>query len=368
VANTTWNLWHYRLDLMKSLQKEGFQITVIAPVDTYVDQLKSDINCEFIPLRFLSRKSINPILNLITLIELFFILLKSKPDGIFFFTIKPNIFGNIAASLLKIKTISVFEGFGYAATANTYLQKFIRHLYSFAFKFTQKIVFLNNENLIEFTQKYNIIPFQKACIIHGAGIDSQYFSPQKEETPVKETFNFLFLGRFLVNKGLIEFIEAAEILSKKGVNAKFTLIGDTDKGNPLQIKPEYLKTLTTNPAVNYYGFTDDVRTYIAAANVLVLPSYYGEGVPRSLLEGMAMGKPIITTNHIGCRDTVEHEKNGFLVPEKDIPALADAMEHFLSLSMSTQQAMGEYSRKKFLNEFSNENILPKYLLLAQDFF
>jgi glycosyltransferase involved in cell wall biosynthesis len=369
VANTTWNLWNYRLDLMKSLQKEGYQITVIAPKDDYVELITTELNCEYVPLKHLSRKSINPILNLITLVELFFVLLKTKPDGIFFFTVKPNIFGNIAAAILKINTISGYEGLGYAATANSFLKKTILFLYKIAFSFTQKVVFQNIENLNEFVNYHKILTPEKAIVIQGFGIDSDFFSPKNEIIPTKkEVPTFLFLGRFLINKGLIEFVAAAESLTQKGIQAQFALLGDTDLGNPLHINPNELKKLTTNKAIIYHGFTDDVRKYISISDVIVLPSYYGEGIPRTLLEGLAMGKPVITTDTSGCRDTVEHEKNGFLIPEKDIPALAEAMEHFLTLSEVTQQAMGEYSRKKFLNEFSNENILPQYLRLAKDFF
>ncbi len=205
----------------------------------------------------------------------------------------------------------------------------------------------------------------KVQLIHGPGIDLQHFSPQAKNNASTE-FVFLFVARLLREKGIHEFVEAARCLKGKGIKATFQVLGSTDPGNPTTISETTLNAWIQEGIIDHLGFLEDVRPVIANADVLVLPSYYREGVPRSVLEAMGMEKPIITTDHVGCRDTVEEEKNGFLVPPRDPLSLAAAMEKMLLLPPEQRLEMGQYSRKKAAEEFDDQWVIPQYLALIKE--
>ena len=198
-------------------------------------------------------------------------------------------------------------------------------------------------------------------VIKGTGVDTALFCPEGKESPGPV---FLYIGRLLSDKGIREFVRAADIIKGKNPQTRFQILGSTDAGNPASIEAAELLHWIENHSIEYLGATHDVRPFIAEAGVVVLPSYR-EGMPRVLLEGMAMGKPIITTNSAGCRETVDEGQNGFIVPSENAGALADAMQRFLNLTPAQQLEMGQKSRQKAVSEFSSNVILPQYLNLIQ---
>lgn len=361
IANTAWNVWNFRRSLIESLVNEDVEVVCLAPEDGYEQKLNDIPGLRYVALRHLSRKSLSLWGNLQTFLEISRILRSEKPDLAVFYTVKPNIFGALAARLCRTPAIAAVEGLGYAATAPRLLRKIIFGLYGFAFRYVRKVIFLNHDDRAEFLYHRVVTP-DKTLVIKGTGVDTSYFYP--EENTVTEPV-FLFIGRLLSDKGIREFIRAASLVKEAAAQARFQLLGSPDAGNPASILPAELIHWIDNHSIEYMGQTDDVRPFIARAGVIVLPSYR-EGMPRVLLEGMAMGKPIITTDSVGCRETVDEGRNGFIVPSENAEALAEAMLRFLQLPVDRQSAMGRYSRVKATTEFSNSVILPQYLQLIRE--
>lgn len=361
IANTAWNLWNFRRALIESLVNEGFEVICMAPADGFEAKLENLDSVRFLALHCLSRKSISPFGNLRTLAELTRLLRRELPDLAVFYTVKPNIFGSWAAWITGTPAIATVEGLGYAATAPSFFRQLIFRLYRIAFRCVEKVVFLNQDDRAEFIYHYVVRP-GKTLVIKGTGVDTIHFYPEYGDTtePV-----FLFIGRLLSDKGIREFVQAADRVRESTPHARFQILGSPDAGNPASIEASELSRWIEDRSVEYLGQTDDVRPFIARAAVVVLPSYR-EGMPRVLLEGMAMGKPVITTDSVGCRETVEEGQNGFIVPSENAQALADAMLRFLQLPPARRSAMGRYSRQKAVAEFSNSVVLPQYLRLIRE--
>lgn len=365
VANAAWNLWNFRRSLIELLANEGFEIICLAPKDGFEKNLDSMGAVKFLSLKHLSRKSLSPLNNLRTLAEIARHLRREKPDLAVFYTIKPNVFGALAARLAGVPTsIATVEGLGYAATSSFLLRHFIYGLYRFALHFVKKVVFLNQDDRAEFI-RHRVVGSHKTLVVKGTGVDTQYFSPSMAFAPTSPIF--LFVGRLLSDKGIREFVQAAAQVKTRAPQARFQILGSLDAGNPASIEPAELRQWIEGQHIEYLGQTDDVRPFVACASIIVLPSYR-EGMPRVLLEGMAMGKPIITTDSVGCRETVDEGKNGFIVPAENASALADAMLRFLALPPAQQLAMGHHSREKAASEFGNDIVLPQYLQLVQYLF
>ncbi len=358
VANTAWNLWNFRRSLIELLVQEGFTVVCAAPEDGYQEKLRSLKGVEFVPLHHLTRKSLSVWNNLRCFIELTRLMRLERPNLAVCYTIKPNIFGSFAACLFSIPVVSCVEGQGYTATASSIFRFFIFWLYRLVFRFVKRVVFLNYDDQRAFL-KYKAVSPEKAIVIMGAGIDTDYFQPVT--AGMSASFTFLFIGRLLSDKGIREFVQAATMIKQKSPHTRFQILGNTDDGNPSSISNAELQQWIESQHVEYLGYTDDVRPFIAEASSIVLPSYYPEGMPRVLLEGMAMGKPIITTDSVGCRDTVEDGINGFIVPSENAAALSEAMFQFIRLSRAEQKAMSQYSRYKAVKKFSNDRVLPQYL-------
>ncbi|MBK9337751.1 MAG: glycosyltransferase family 4 protein [Lewinellaceae bacterium] len=363
VANTSWNVWNYRRALIQALQLSGYEIVVAAPADRFSPRL----NTRFLPLRHLSRRSFSIFQNLRTLVELLHLFRLERPDIVLLFTIKPNTLGNLAARLTGTPTISVVEGLGHSGTSAARWRRLAAPLYRFALRHAYRVIFLNRDDMREFLEQKIITPAQ-AQIIPGPGIDPDHFQPQPFPRSQKSTVTFLFCGRLLSEKGIREFVEAARQVRQTGAAARFCVVGSPDPGNPASIEIEVLRTWQQEGAVEFFGAADDVRPHLAEADVLVLPSYYREGVPRSVLEAMAMQKIIATTDTPGCRDTVEEGKNGFLFPPRRADMLAQIMLRILALPAATRSRMGLFSRQKVLREFADAVVLPQYLALLHDFF
>ncbi|MCB9356201.1 MAG: glycosyltransferase family 4 protein [Lewinellaceae bacterium] len=361
VANTAWNLWNFRRALIERLVAGGFEVICMAPADGYEVHLSTIAGLRFVPLKKLSRKGLSIVGNLSALIELAKLLRKEKPSLAVFYTVKPNIFGCLAAARAGVPAVATIEGLGYlaSAAAPSSLRRLVFRMYGLALRLARKVVFLNRDDRAEFL-RHRVVASEKTLIIRGTGVDTDHFAPVEDGQPPGPVF--LFIGRLLSDKGIREFVEAARIVRAAAPEARFRLLGSTDAGNPASIDGDELRRWIDAQSIEYLGQSDDVRTHIAAAGIVVLPSYR-EGMPRVLLEGMAMGKPVITTDSVGCRDTVEEGRNGLIVPPEDAEALAAAMLRFIRMPAVEREQMGRHSRAKALAEFSNDVILPQYLSL-----
>jgi len=357
IANTAWNIWNFRRSLIDVLVREGFSVVCAAPPDPYQEKLQANKGVSFIPLQHLTRKGLSVWNNFRSFIELMQLMRRERPALVVCYTVKPNIFGSLAARLTGVPVIASVEGQGYTATASSPFRFFIFLLYRLAFRFVRRVIFLNHDDKREFLQ-HKAVAADKTIVITGTGIDTELFKPVpglKTTPPV-----FLFIGRLLSDKGIREFVQAATIVKQSEPHVRFQVLGSTDEGNPASIAEAELQHWIEQQHIDYLGYSDDVRPYIANAGAVVLPSYR-EGMPRVLLEGMAMGKPVITTDSVGCRDTVEDGINGFIVPSENAAALAEAMLSFIRLDPAEQLAMSRYSRYKAEKKFSNDRVLPQYL-------
>jgi len=361
VANTAWNLWNYRQALIRTLQTNGYEVVLAAPDDRFSPLLETT----FVPLRHLSRRSFSVFQNLRALLELYRLFRLERPAAVLLYTIKPNILGNIAARLAGTPAISIVEGLGYSGTSAERWRRLAAPLYRLALQSARRVVFLNRDDAQEFFLK-KIVSAVQSRIIPGPGVDTNHFRTPSTVHRLPSTVSFLFCGRLLSEKGIREFVAAARELRQTGAIAGFCVVGSPDSGNPSSIEPDEISVWQQEGIVSFNGAADDVRPHLAEVHVLVLPSYYREGVPRSVLEAMAMEKIIVTTDTPGCRDTVDEGENGFLLPPRRADLLAQIMLRILDLSPDKRTNMGRYSREKVIREFSDAVVLPQFLALIRD--
>ena len=358
-SNTSFSLYNFRFGLMKKLKELGYEVISAAPEDEYTEYIKREF--PFYPIKHLDRKGKNPIKDLKLFLEFLNLYRKIKPNLVINFTIKPNIYSSLACKVLDISSISVITGLGYVFVKGGFLEKLVRILYKVSFKSNKFVIVLNPYDLNIISSLTNQ---SKIILIEGEGVNTGYFSPEfcKETKNFKKTV-FLFIGRFLRDKGLIELIKAAKELWEERKDFEVWLLGSVDSGNPQSLKEEEIGSLKKLEFLKILPFTKDVRPVICQADCIVLPSYYREGIPRSLLEAMSMERPIITTNSPGCRDVCQDGLNGFLVEPKSVKDLKLAMERFLNLSFQDREKMGKKGREIVLRYFDEKLVIEKYLNL-----
>ncbi|MBN1899034.1 MAG: glycosyltransferase family 4 protein [Spirochaetes bacterium] len=347
------NLYLFRLGLMKKLKEEGFEIIAAAGMDDYTDKLKQE-GFKFLPLK-VDRKGLNPVKDFLLFIRIMAIIKKEKPDLVLNFTIKPVIYASFCGYFLDVRIMDVITGLGYAFIQDSILKKFIKILYRLALKKADIVIFQNPDDRKYFITEA-MVTKPKSFVITSSGVNTGYFSPMKANRD--KGVSFLFIGRLLWDKGIGEYLQAAGIVKEKYPDARFKILGWIDKGNPAAISQRHLDKYIQKGIVEYLGYQKDIRPFVAASDVVVLPSYR-EGVPHSLMEAASMKKPLIATDAVGCREVVEHGKNGLLVPLKDPKALSEAMILLIKRPM-TRIKMGYLGRKKMEKEFDEKIVVKKY--------
>jgi len=363
VANATWNIYNFRLNILDKFLAEGFDVCVVSPIDKYIFYKEDFPEVRHYSIKNLDRDGTNPIREIILIREFIKIYKKIKPDIVLHYTVKPNIYGGIAAGYLGIPSIGVVTGLGYAFLHKGLIQVVTKILYKFSSRFHSKVIFENTEDRELFIKK-NILSDEKGISIKGCGVDIEYFSPVKKKTK-SEKIIFTFIGRLLYDKGVLEFVEAAKIIKDKYKNTEFWLIGEIDKDNRAMVKEEDLMSWVKNKTVIYHGFKENVKKYISKSDCIVLPSYR-EAIARTITEGMSMEKPVIASDVAGCREAIEEGKNGYLVAVKAVKPLADAMEKIINLPEEERIAMGKYGRRKCLNEFDDNIIADDIYEIVMD--
>lgn len=332
----------FRLHLMKEFLSNGWDVIALAPYDQNVENTLKQNGIKFNGIS-LERNGTNFIKDIIFFKNLYSFLRREKPNTIFTYTIKPVIYGSIAGKLSGVPNcFAMLTGTGYVF-ANLGLKNKIvgligRTLLKFSLKFNKKLFFQNKDNLDVFLKENIIHKNQPVAIINGSGVDIDFFTVH--EFP--QNFTFLMIARYLVDKGLREYADAARRIKSQYPNVRFRLAGWLDS-NPNAIDQKELDEWTKTGLIENLGKLDDVRGALAEASVYVLPSY-AEGTPRTVLEAMAMGRPIITTDAPGCRETVINQKNGFLVQTRSSDALYAAMEYFIK-NQDCIPVMGKVSRE-----------------------
>lgn len=346
---------NFRLSLIDFLKTKGFDLLIIAPDDHNFHKIKA-LGYPCIPIKKLERKGKNPFKELALTKELRTIYKSEGIDLAIHFTIKPNIYGSLAAARAGIPSISTVTGLGYTFLSNGLASKLAKLLYKRAFKKTTKIIFQNNDDKQLFEQ-LKLAAKNKTLVIPGSGIDTTNFSlPQRKEP---ETFNLLFVGRLLYDKGIVELLEAFTRMDADKYPAKLHIIGEIDSRNPSALNEEHINKYASNPNITFHGHINGIKPHYENISAVVLPSYR-EGLPKVLLEASSMGIPIITTDTAGCRDVVTDGKNGFIVPVKDITLLKDAIEKMIKLSPEERLEMGKMGRKLAVEKFDTSIVNQSY--------
>jgi len=331
---------------------------VIAPRDNFTTKLVAEgISFREIPM---SNYGTSPLQALKTIFRLRRIYKSVQPDFVFHYTIKPNIFGTFAAYTSKIPSVIITTGLGHLFDfKNIFIRLMTVTLYRIAALLSKEVWFLNDNDLDVFVYK-RIVAKKKTRLLRSEGIDTDWFSPRKEKRQLSSP-RFLFAGRLIWDKGVGEYVEAARIIKKRYPKVKFELLGFIDQENPNGVPYEQIDAWQKEKIINYLGETTDVRSYLERTTCLIFPSFYREGVSRILMEAASMETPIITTDNVGCRDIVEHGKNGYLCEPKNVDSLVDAIESFLRLDEQDRMVMGKLGRKKMMNEFSEDKVIRKYI-------
>jgi len=357
VINTSWNIFNFRLGLLRALQQDGYRIVTIAPFDDYSSRLEA-LGFEYHNI-VINNKGTNPVED-IKLIRAFYQLYKRiRPDVLLHYTIKPNIYGTIAARLAGVPVISNISGLGTVFLDHGISSKVARLLYKVALKFPAKVFFQNAEDQSLFIDS-RLVAAGKTGLLPGSGIDTQKYMPVKfdrDELPV----SFLFIARLVKDKGLLEFVDAARSLKARYPDAQFNVLGAYYPGNPTAIAPDEMAVWEREGIVRYLGVSSDVPSHIVQADCIVLPSYR-EGLSRVLLEAASMAKPIVTTDVPGCRDVVDDGVNGFLCKVKDAHSLAIQMEKIIRLDEIQRIELGRKGREKVVEHFDEKIVIKHYLL------
>ncbi|MCF2135074.1 MULTISPECIES: glycosyltransferase family 4 protein [Mycetohabitans] len=360
VANTLWSIVIFRPGLLRTLVGIGVDVVVMAPVDDTLPRAR-ELNVRVIPLE-LSAKGTNPLHDLGLVRTLVTRYRALKPDLVFHYTIKPNIYGSIAAKLAGVPCIAVTTGLGYAFVNTNLVARVAKVLYRFAFRFPREVWFLNGDDRQDFVAQRLVDPV-KTQVLPGEGIDLAHFAPRAAGMPDGKV-RFLLIARMLWDKGVGEYVEAARLVRAVYPQAVFQLLGATDVANPSAISAKQMRTWAAEGVVEYLGTTQDVRDIIARADCLVLPSYR-EGVPRTLLEGAAMAKPLVATKVIGCREVVVDGETGLLCAPRDAADLARKLQHIIEMGPDARATMGARGRRMVEQRYDERIVIERYLEAMQ---
>ena len=362
--NAAWNIANFRAGLVKALREAGYQVIAIAPPDVHVPRVLA-LGIRFIPLE-MDSKGVNPFKDLALFFRYLFLFMRERPAAYLSFTVKPNVYGGLAAACLGIPAISNVAGLGTPFVRDSWVTRVVEILYRAAFARTRKVFFQNNDDMALFHER-RLVPKGVAFRLPGSGVDTRHFAPDagalaRSSAPPR----FLLLARLLWAKGVGEFVEAARQLRKEGVAAEFQLMGFVSPRGPTAVPCEQIEAWHREGIVSYLGEMEDVRPAIRGADCVVLPSYYREGVPRSLLEAASMGKPVITTETVGCRDAVDDGVTGLLCRPRDANDLAEKMSIFLAMPVSERLGLGRRGREKMIREFDEHIVTGQYLQTLEE--
>ncbi len=349
LANYDVGLYKFRKELLEKLLEEN-EVYISLPNGVFVEKMK-EMGCHFIETN-VSRHGVNPFQDL-KLLSFYKKTMKSvKPDIVFTYTIKPNVYGGMAASKLKVPYVENITGLGTAVEKPGLLQKITLFLYKKGTKKAQKLFFQNNENM-EFFKKHRVskAPFD---LLPGSGVNLTQYVPSKY--PNDDEINFAFVARVMKEKGIDQYLDAAKAITEKHNNVKFNIYGPYEDSYEATLKEYQEKGL-----VIYHGLTKDMKPVYQASSCVIHPTYYPEGLSNVLLEACASARPIITTNRSGCREVVEDGVNGFVVEEKNSTDLIEKIEKFLALSNEEKAKMGLAGRRKVEKEFDRNIVIDKYV-------
>lgn len=362
IASLANSLPHFRGDFIAELVKQGYTVFAAAPdVSEKVTKRLAELGATYIPFN-LDRTGLNPLSDFKSIIQIKNIIKDNNIDLVFPYTIKPVVYGSIAANMTKTPTISLITGLGFtfsgASRKAKFLQKISKALYRYSLRKNKIVIFQNKDDLQLFLDNKIISKSQKTYIVNGSGVNLDRYPHRvlkAEGTKVK----FVIVARLIKEKGIQLFMDTASRLKKRYPFSEFHVIGGM-ADSPSGIKMEALNMLHDSGTIVFHGLKDNVPEFLKDMHVFVLPTFYREGVPRSILEALSIGMPIITTDTPGCRETIVQDKNGFLIPPNDFESLVDACQYFLE-NPDTIEQMGIESRKLAEKKF-DVNIINSFLV------
>ncbi len=352
-ANTPWYLYNYCFPLAEAIKNRGNEILLVSPKGEYAERL---ISSGYRHISFpLQRRSINPLTELWSLLKLVQLYKVEKPDIVHNFTTKCIIYGSIAAHKNDIgQIVNSVTGMGYAFSGDQWIRRFLRAIIKLLYRKTlvgTQVLFQNPNDRDEFISE-RLVTEEQTILIRSSGVNLEKFSytPEPDGVPL-----IILAGRLLYDKGVVEYVEAARIIKNRKIPARFALVGKPDPENPSSIPIEKLKSWHNEGAIEWWGWKEEMSQVYHQASIVCLPSYR-EGVPKSLIEAAAAGRPIVTTDTPGCRDVVQEGVNGFIVPVRSTRELAEALQ-ILIMDKDLRQKMGREGQLIAGRDFDLRNVL-----------
>jgi glycosyltransferase involved in cell wall biosynthesis len=360
-----WTFWSHRLPLARAAKKAGYDVTIALRVDAHGERLKGEgFRLIHVPWR---RRSLNPFYELALFIRIVRLYGEERPDIVHQVTAKPIFYGTAAAKLCGARGIvNTLTGLGFVFSSHSWKARLLKPIVSLGLKLAlapanSRTIFQNPDDLGVFVSG-KLVKAEKAELIRGSGVDLGRFQPRPEAegTPL-----VVLPSRMIWEKGLKEFVAAAARLKAEGVRARFALVGEPDPENPAAVPPETLARWKAEGAVEWWGQRDDMPEVLSQSHVVCLPSYYGEGLPKALIEGAACGRPLVAADVPGSREIVRDGVTGLLVPPRDAPALAGALRRLIE-DKALRVRLGAKARDVAAAEFSQERIVEATLRLYQE--
>ena len=355
-ANSCWNIVNFRLGLIGALGEAGYRVIVVAPEDGHCAKLEQ-LGVAFVPIA-INSSGVSVIEDLRLLAQYLKIFRGVKPVAFLGFTAKPNIYGSLAARMVGAKVINNVSGLGTVFIKRGPLTLLLGQLYRFSFRTSSRVFFQNRDDMELFIGR-GTVRHGQADLLPGSGVDLARFKPRRGPRRAGP-FRFLLVARLLWDKGVAEYVAAARIVRAMHPEVVFQILGPVGVNNRTAVPAADLERWRAEKLVKYLGESDDVRIAMEQADCIVLPSYR-EGLPRTLLEGSAMGKPLIATDAPGCRDVVVDGETGYLCEVRSADSLAAAMLKMLAAPAAERRRMGERGRRKVEQEFCETRVVAKYL-------
>jgi len=376
VANSAWNLFHYRRPWIQAMLREGIVVLTAAPADEYIERLERLTGQKHHTLKNLAARGMNLFTDLACIWELICLYQGLRPNMVVHFTIKPNIYGGLAARIAAVPYLGVITGFGYAFLRGGFQRKIAILLHRIGLARAKRVVFYNATDQAEFEQMGISKSYQKA-MISGSGVDVIDFPKQPLPSTEGKSIRFLYLGRMLRDKGIVELLEATKLLLAKKVRIELRLVGSTDVLNPAALSREDLQTYAgaelkdnsqsgmEQARIQYFSSTQDVHSHLQWCHVFVLPSYR-EGLSRAGVEALSSGRPVLLTDVPGCRELYSNSPvNGVLVPPQNAEALAEGMVSFINKESQSWQAMADRSRQLAEEQFAAAHSATAFIELLK---
>ena len=355
-ANQAWNLVNFRGQLIDALLARGFAVAAAAPPDAEHEARLRKMGCSFHPIA-VDSKGVSPWHDARLALAYAALMRRVRPAAYLSWTIKPNVYGAMAARASGVPALPNVSGLGTAFIRTNPLTEVVSLLYRAGFARAASVFFQNEDDAAIFRAR-RLVRAEQVTMLRGSGIDTRHFAPISGGQPGRG--RFLMIARVLADKGAREFVDAARILKREDPRRRFTILGHADVANRTAIPRAELDGWVAEGAIEWVPPVGDVRAMIDASDCVVLPSYR-EGTSRVLLEGAAMARPLVASDVPGCREVVDDGVTGYLAPVRDADALAAAMRRVDLLDDAAWQAMGEAGRAKVVAEFAPEAVIQEYL-------